>query len=277
MNTIGREPSEMPYRKDRAAIQSANQAAPGFAVSDPFDAHDGPSPHPTPAPSAYDPPYDTGNIAFSEPETGDQSAATAGGASSSPARSPRYGLIAASVVLAALIGAIAGAGTTVGWQGITPVAGGEEALAATRKLETEIARLQGQVAALKKGLDSTQQSTGTQIGKLTASLDRLERRTAQAASPEVTGSVSAAAKVARQEAKPPQSDGFQVRDFYSGRAIVETPAGKLYDVGAGSNLPGLGRVQSITREGSRIVLVTRGGTVANALDPRRPRYFHAHR
>ena len=44
----------------------------------------------------------------------------------------------------------------------------------------------------------------------------------------------------------------------------------LFEVGPGSNLPGLGRVEAIKRENGRIVVVTRNGIIAASSEPRRP-------
>ena len=39
--------------------------------------------------------------------------------------------------------------------------------------------------------------------------------------------------------------------------MVESRNGTLFEVGPGSNLPGLGRVEAIKRENGRVVVVTR--------------------
>ena len=107
-------------------------------------------------------------------------------------------------------------------------------------------------------------------------LDRLERRPAAAppvvAAPEVTGSTT----VEKQQGKPPVAEGWRLREFHAGRALVESRSGELYDVGPGSNLPGLGKVETIKREDGRVVVVTPKGIIVSSLDqPRRsPPYFY---
>ena len=94
----------------------------------------------------------------------------------------------------------------------------------------------------------------------------LERRDARSARPpEITGSVTAA----KQQSKPPLAEGWRLRDFYAGRAVVESRSGRLFEVGPGSNLPGLGRVETIKREDGQVVVVTRNGIIAASLEPRR--------
>ena len=61
----------------------------------------------------------------------------------------------------------------------------------------------------------------------------------------------------KEESKPPVAEGWRLRDFYAGRAVVESRNGTLFEVGPGSNLPGLGRVETIKRENGKVVVVTR--------------------
>ena len=53
------------------------------------------------------------------------------------------------------------------------------------------------------------------------------------------------------------AEGWRLLDFYAGRAVVENRNGTLFEVGPGSNLPGLGRVEAVKREDGKIVVVTR--------------------
>ena len=214
-------------------------------------------------------------------------------------RWPRYAPLAATVALAAALGALAGAATTAGLlrDAAAPAAGAVVA-DASRGLRDSVARLQSELATVKAGIDAAEASATAQFGKLTQrleradkaqaepaarlakiaeSLDRVERRIGQAqihapahAAPEVTGSVTAA----KQESKPPLADGWRLRDFYAGRAVVESRSGRLFEIAAGSNLPGLGRVETIKREDGQVVVVTRNGIIAASLQPRRlPRYL----
>ena len=104
-------------------------------------------------------------------------------------------------------------------------------------------------------------------------LDRLERRTASAAlphapAPDITGSVTS---IEKQQAKPPVLEGWRLRDFYAGRAVVESRNGTLFEVGPGSNLPGVGQVETIKRVDGKVVVTTPNGIITASLEPpRRP-------
>jgi hypothetical protein len=220
--------------------------------------------------------------------TDDGGAETPPVAAAAPSGTPRYARLAASVALAAALGAFAGAGAVAGLQILAvptveaaapPIASPSPSILeasltdATERLQETVQRLQRDIAALKSqdiaalksDLAAAQRSASAQLGKLTETLDRLEKRAAKAA-PEVTGSVTAVAKQQpKQETKPPAAEGWRLRDFYAGRAVVESPGGRLFDIRAGSNLPGLGRVEGIKREAGHVVVVTRNGTIAASL------------
>jgi hypothetical protein len=51
--------------------------------------------------------------------------------------------------------------------------------------------------------------------------------------------------------------------------VVENQNGRYFEVGPGSTLPGLGRVDAIKREDGRVVVVTRNGLIAAAIEQRR--------
>lgn len=57
-------------------------------------------------------------------------------------------------------------------------------------------------------------------------------------------------------------EGYFVRDFDSGFALIETRAGRYLDVAVGYTVPGIGRVESIERRGRQWVVVTPKGYIA---------------
>ena len=66
----------------------------------------------------------------------------------------------------------------------------------------------------------------------------------------------------------------KLRDYYAGRALLESRSGTLFEVGPGSNLPGVGKIETIKRVDGKVVVTTPKGTIAAALDPpRRPYYM----
>jgi len=214
-------------------------------------------------------------------------------------RLPAYAPLAASIALAAVIGALTAAAATSALLKDSTAATASSA-AETSALQATVAQLNGEIAALKTGLGTAQRSATAQLGKLTERLDRaekaqaepgaklarltetvdrLEKRQQQAAAapavsanvtassdPDITGSINPY----KEESRPPIAEGWRLRDFYSGRAVVEARNGMLFEVGPGSNLPGLGRVEAIKRENGRVVVVARNGVIVASSEPRRP-------
>jgi hypothetical protein len=209
-------------------------------------------------------------------------------------RLPAHAPLAAAIALAVALGAIAGAAATsslMRHSSPAPVAD------STRSLQESVAQLGTELATLKAGIANAQRSASTQFSKLTErldradkaqaepqarlakiqeSIDRLEHHPQQAAvapAPEVTGSVAPP----KEESKPQVAEGWRVRDFYDGRAVVESRNGMLFKVAPGSNVPGLGKVETIKRENGRVIVVTASGIIAASLEPRRPAYFMPYR
>ena len=212
---------------------------------------------------------------------------------------PRYAPLAAGIVLAIAVGAVAGAAA---FSTLRPDASAATAAATaaaadqTRALQATVTQLNSEVTALKTALSNAQRTTTTQVNKITERLDRaekaqaepvaklakitetvdrLEKKQQQAATapvparvaatdPDITGSVT------REEARPPVAEGWRLVDFYQGRAVVESRNGVLFEVGPGSNLPGLGKVESIKRENGRVVVVAKNGTILASAEARRP-------
>jgi hypothetical protein len=224
-----------------------------------------------------------------------------GGTESDAPRASRFNWerlspLAASLIFAAALGVLAGtAGTAALLPDGKPATAPVVAVATDdkRALEERVARLSAELAAIKSGIETSNKATTGQLGrigerldraekaqaepaaklaKIMDTLDRLERRTVAATlpPPEVTGSVSTVAKL---EAKPLAVDGWRLRDFHAGRALLESRTGTLYEVGPGSNIPGLGRIEAIKRVDGRIVVSTAKGVITSAADlPRRPAY-----
>ena len=207
--------------------------------------------------------------------------------------SNRYSPLFASIVAALLFGAIGGAAATYGLSREAPAAANPAAPLSdeTNALREQVERLSSQLAALKSGLEtasraSTQQLTrigerldraekaqtepAAKLAKLSESVDRLERRTASAPAPDVTGSVTS---IEKQQSKPPSLDGWKLRDYYAGRAVLESRDGTLFDVMPGATLPGVGKIETIKRVDGKVVVTTPKGTITSSLEsPRRLPY-----
>ena len=59
--------------------------------------------------------------------------------------------------------------------------------------------------------------------------------------------------------------------------MVESRNGRLFEIGPGSNLPELGRVEGIKRENGKVFVVTKNGIIVSAAIERRrlPRFLYA--
>ena len=230
-----------------------------------------------------------------------------------PRRTHRFALLAASVAMAAALGGIAGAAATVGFSRSDEPA--NAAAAETRALKQTVAKLGSELATLKAGFATAGRNSTTQfnriaerldraekaqaepaakLARIAETLDRLERRQAPAAAAapvappyapahvpapatDITGSVTALDK---SQARPPVIEGWKLHDFYAGRAVLENRNnGNLYDIGPGSILPGVGKVEQIKREENQVIVVTPRGIITAALapSPRRSPYYVPYR
>lgn len=209
-----------------------------------------------------------------------------------PARR-KFPLLAASLAFAVIVGGLAGVAVSAVLSGAPPAAPAAAVALTdeTRTLQERVVRLSGELATLKAGIEAANRTSATQLNKISErldraekaqieptaklakiseSLDRLERRTASAATPDVTGSVTS---VEKQQSKPPVIEGWTLRDYYAGRAVLENRNGRLYEVGPGSNLPGVGQIETIKRVDGKVVVTTPKGIITSSLEPpRRPAY-----
>jgi hypothetical protein len=209
-------------------------------------------------------------------------------AESETAPSRRFGLLAASIAIAALLGAIAGAAATALTREPAPPATDTIYVHETQALKEAVARLGNELATLKAGMEVATKSTSSQLTKLSErfeksekaqaepaaklakiadALDRMERRPTTLVAADTTGSIATMDKI---QSKPPVIEGWRLRDYHAGRAILEHRAGAIYDIAPGSSLPGLGRVETIRREDGHIIIVTPKGLIVAAFDHRRP-------
>jgi hypothetical protein len=205
-----------------------------------------------------------------------------------PSPSNRFALLAASVAFAAAIGAVAGSLGTMGLaRTLAPSASTDASKQAnaSANLQPALAQVSATVAELKASLEASNRAANTQFsklaerferteraqaepaGKLSAiadSLSRLEQRVAASAAHDVTGSVerAAARPEAKEPAKPSILEGWVIRDVYRGRALVQN-RNSLFEIAPGSNLPGIGRVETITQQNGRWIVVTPKGLIVS--------------
>ncbi|HTV88043.1 MAG TPA: hypothetical protein VME41_03415 [Stellaceae bacterium] len=197
-------------------------------------------------------------------------------------RSLRFALLAATIACAAGVGALAGSLTAsgIGHEHVAQVASrttdSHDVIQALKSQRAEI-------SALKASLDSESRSATAQFGKLADRLNSLEHAQADtaatsariaeavdrldkkgAAAPEITGSISpAAAAAAPKFTAGPVLQDWIVQEVRNGRAIVASRYGSYFLVGAGSPLPGLGRVEEVKRQNGEWIVVTERGLISS--------------
>jgi hypothetical protein len=204
------------------------------------------------------------------------------------ARARRLAPLAATITIAAALGAMAGSFATGLGGASEPVAQSADARAA----KEQVARLHAEIAALKTSIDSSAKSASAQmiklgdrldrfdkaqaeptarLAKLAEAVDRIERRapttSVAAAAHDITGSITALAPAPQLEApetrpaSPPVLEGWRVRSVYNGAALIQARAGGIMEVEPGDNLPGLGRIEAIRRQDGKWVVVTSKGVI----------------
>jgi hypothetical protein len=216
--------------------------------------------------------------------------AAAGGAAAvaAPARSSRFALLAASLALAAGLGAVVGSLSASGLAHLSQVAAAtpKSGVAEANALQAVKAEL-AELSALKASLDGTARNANSQFAKLADRLDRVERAqiepaakiahmaeaidrlekknviAAASAAPETTGAIPNKQPAAPAETKLPDKilPNWVVQDVRRGRALVENSSGGVFVVAAGSVLPGLGVVESIKRQDGQWVVLTARGVI----------------
>ena len=188
----------------------------------------------------------------------------------------RVAILAASVALAALFGAAAGAiGTGAGLAAKKPAV--DVAVVDERKsMQQSIAHLSKEVASLKASLEAANK---TAQNFATKTADRL------AAMAEITGSIAPPQTVPAGGATPlppprPAQEAvapvpvrlavvpdWTIRMARDGMALVQGH-GEIYQAVLGAPLPGLGPVQTIKREDGRWMVVTPRGIIVSSRDRR---------
>ena len=197
-----------------------------------------------------------------------------------------YGAIAASVVLAAGLGVLAGVAGSDGFRKAELPRVDTAAIADSKALQQSLAKLNKDITTLKANLDAANKAAHTQTAKMSEKLsERLNRGAA-----EITGSIAAPQTTAPQAAAltPVQAatplptprpqrmaaiepsrfsvvQDWSIRDARDGYVYVQN-RGDIYQVMPGAPLPGLGPVEQIKRQDGRWVVVTPKGLIVSARD-----------
>ena len=210
-------------------------------------------------------------------------------APSAQPRSWRFALLAATIALAAGVGSFAGSLSGAGFGRLMPEAAPStntntaDAGSILRALKLQVAEL----SAMKSNLDGSIRNANTQFVAIAERLDRAERAATNPAAqlahiadavdrlnkinatPETTGSIApmTTAPGTTPPAEPKITDrlveDWVVQDVHGDRALVEGRNGSLFEVGAGSILPGVGRVEAVKRQDGQWVVVTARGLITS--------------
>jgi len=222
-------------------------------------------------------------IAAASSAPGEAAAETATPAA--PPRSWRFALLAATIALAAALGSFIGSLTASGIGDVmsasapapAPSTSTADASSVLKAFKAQLAEL----TAMKLALDSATRNANTQLTAIADRLDRVEHAQSDPAqlahiadtvdrlnrlntgTLETTGSIAPAAAAAPTEPKITDRilEDWIVQDVHGGRALVENRNGGIFDVGAGSVLPGIGRVDSVKRQDGQWIVVTARGLI----------------
>lgn len=185
---------------------------------------------------------------------------------------PRYKrqiLLAASVTLAAGLGALFGSLASGAW---APPSRNVVGLEERKAMQQSIAHLTKQVAMLRANLEKANKAAHAKFANISVRID-------DKASPDITGSTGKATAVvplprpaphiAAAASRPVVVHDWIVRDVRNGYVYVQGH-GDIYQVVPDAPLPGLGPVQSIKRQNGHWVVKTPRGIIVSL---RARRYF----
>ena len=291
-NPPSSEPSSGPSEASKAATSDSPEHKLPVIWSPKLDASGGIEDEFFDAAAAPSPPDD--EAAYGETAKEEPSAATAPAAQP---RSWRFALLAATIALVAGVGSFVGSLTGAGVGRLVPEAvpsaNTADAGSILRAVKSELAEL----SAMKSNLDGSIRNANTQFVAIAERLDRVERAATNPAAqlahiadavdrlnkinaaPETTGSIApmstapmstspmSTAPTTAPPAEPKIVDriveDWVVQDVRGDRALVEGRNGSLFEVGAGSILPGVGRVEAVKRQDGQWIVVTARGVITS--------------
>ena len=187
-------------------------------------------------------------------------------------RHKRYALLAASVAIAAVVGAVTGAATTGGFSKAPPV--DVAAIEENKAMQQSVARLTKEITSLKATLDAANRSASSQIAKISERLNLETTNVTGSVPPQTQAASAAPLPAARPEtaatAMQPRLSivpDWTIHDTRDGFVYVKGH-GDIYQVVPGAPLPGLGPVEQIKRQDGRWLVVTPKGIIVSMRDRR---------
>ena len=188
-------------------------------------------------------------------------------------RHKRYAMLAASVAIAAALGAIVGAAASGGFS--KPPAVDVAVVEENKAMQQSVARLTKEITSLKASLEAANKSASNQIAKIGERLNRESASiTASIPTQQQTTPASAPLPPPRPEAASVESAArmailtdWSIREMRDGYVYVQGH-GDIYQVVPGAPLPGLGPVEKIKRQDGRWLVVTPKGIIVSMRDRR---------
>src|SRR5262245_44180561 len=187
-------------------------------------------------------------------------------------RHKRQALLAASVAIAAAIGAITGALTSGGFAKAPPV--DVAAVEENKAMQQSVAHLTKEISSLKTSLDTANRSASNQIAKISERLNRETTNVTGSVPPQTQTTPPAPLPATRPElaasAMQPRLSivpDWTIRETRDGFVYVQGH-GDISQVVPGAPLPGLGPVEQIKRQNGRWLVVTPKGIIVSMRDRR---------
>lgn len=186
-------------------------------------------------------------------------------------RHKRQAILAASVTIAACVGAIIGALAMSGTSATTDSAANRAALHERAAMQQSIGNLDKEIVALKAQLEAGAKSARSQIAKINDRInDKISERLSRP--PETTGSIATVPAAVPTPMPRPDIRTSVVRDWriYNVRdgVVAVEGHGEIYEIGIGAPLPGLGPVEQIKRQDGRWIVMTPKGMIVSQRDRR---------
>jgi len=188
-------------------------------------------------------------------------------------RHKRYAVLAASIAIAAALGAVVGTAASGGFS--KPPAIDVAAVEENKAMQQSVARLTKEITSLKTSLEAANKSASSQIAKISERLNRESANiTASIPTPQQATPASAPLPSPRPEAASVDSaprmailTDWSIRETRDGYVYVQGH-GDIYQVVRGAPLPGLGPVEQIKRQDGRWLVVTPKGIIVSMRDRR---------
>lgn len=188
-------------------------------------------------------------------------------------RHKRYAVLAASIAIAAALGAVVGTAASGGFS--KPPAIDVAAVEENKAMQQSVARLTKEITTLKTSLEAANKSASGQIAKISERLNRESANiTASIPTPQQATPASAPLPSPRPEAASVDSaprmailTDWSIRETRDGYVYVQGH-GDIYQVVRGAPLPGLGPVEQIKRQDGRWLVVTPKGIIVSMRDRR---------